>query len=65
MGQNRYAPVAPLTRGWRMRYVPKVRKRWLVTNFLQGGGVGLFVNEGLKYTVREDLSVFIDRIIET
>ena len=35
------------------------------SNNVQGGGVGLFVKEGLKINVMENLSIFIDQIIET
>ena len=34
-------------------------------NGVQGGGVGIFVNSQLKVKQRHDLSIFIDKVIET
>ena len=31
----------------------------------QGGGVGFYIRDNLKYIIRQDISIFIDKIIET
>ena len=35
------------------------------SNNVQGGGCGIFIKEGYKINLLSDLSVFIDRVIET
>ncbi len=35
------------------------------SNNVQGGGVGIFFKNGLRYNILPELSIFIDRVIET
>jgi hypothetical protein len=34
-------------------------------NNVQGGGVGIYIKEGIKFNLLPSMSVFVDRVLET